>query len=430
MNIIEIIEAKKEGKELSKEQIEFWIDNLMKGTIEDYQTSALLMAICLKGFNDDESVYLTQAMLNSGSKLDLSCFGDKSIDKHSSGGVGDSTSFIVIPILAALGYKCAKASGRGLGHTGGTLDKLESIKGLRIGLSKQEFFDQVKNIGLAIVGQSADICPADKKLYALRDVTATVSNIGLISSSIMSKKLASGAKNIVLDVKCGRGAFMKDESSAIELARRMVAIGKKMDKNITAVVTNMDYPLDNYIGNSLEILGALKVLKGEINNLYEVSITLSSVLLESMGVKDAKEKCIEVIKNGQALEKFRQMIAYQGGDVSYIDDDSNLINAKTVLEVVSNEDGYVVDIDPIKIAHSVQLMGGGRLKTTDSIDLYCGLKINKNINNKINKGESLATLYVNNGDIDQIYACVLDAFKIAKAPIQEPKMILKIINNI
>lgn len=427
MNIIDIIEHKKLGKSLTKEEIFFWIENMMKGDIEDYQTSALLMAICLKGFDENESVYLTQAMLDSGDKLDLSCFENKSVDKHSSGGVGDSTSFIVIPVLAALGYKCAKASGRGLGHTGGTLDKMDSIPNLRTDLTKKEFFDQVKEIGLAIVGQSKDICPADKKLYALRDVTATVSNIGLISASIMSKKLASGAKNIVLDVKCGKGAFMQDENSAIMLAERMVKIGKKMDKNISAVVTNMNYPLDNYIGNSLEILGALKVLKGEKNNLYEVSITLASVLLESMGVENAREKCVEAIDSGLALEKFKQMIKAQGGDVSYIENQEKLLKANKVLEVLSQDDGYVTDIDPIKIAHSVQLMGGGRLKTTDDIDLYCGLKINKNINDYVVKQESIATLYINKGDEEKIHNLVLDAFKIENKKIIQPKLIYKII---
>lgn len=427
MNIIDIIEHKKLGKSLTKEEIFFWIENMMKGDIEDYQTSALLMAICLKGFDENESVYLTQAMLDSGDKLDLSCFENKSVDKHSSGGVGDSTSFIVIPVLAALGYKCAKASGRGLGHTGGTLDKMDSIPNLRTDLTKKEFFDQVKDIGLAIVGQSKDICPADKKLYALRDVTATVSNIGLISASIMSKKLASGAKNIVLDVKCGKGAFMQDENSAIMLAERMVKIGKKMDKNISAVVTNMNYPLDNYIGNSLEILGALKVLKGEKNNLYEVSITLASVLLESMGVENAREKCVEAIDSGLALEKFKQMIKAQGGDVSYIENQEKLLKANKVLEVLSQDEGYVADIDPIKIAHSVQLMGGGRLKTTDDIDLYCGLKINKNINDYVVKQESIATLYINKGDEEKIYNLVLDAFKIENKKTIQPKLIYKII---
>ena len=427
MNIIDIIEHKKLGKSLTKEEIFFWIENMMKGDIEDYQTSALLMAICLKGFDENESVYLTQAMLDSGDKLDLSCFENKSVDKHSSGGVGDSTSFIVIPVLAALGYKCAKASGRGLGHTGGTLDKMDSIPNLRTDLTKKEFFDQVKEIGLAIVGQSKDICPADKKLYALRDVTATVSNIGLISASIMSKKLASGAKNIVLDVKCGKGAFMQDENSAIMLAERMVKIGKKMDKNISAVVTNMNYPLDNYIGNSLEILGALKVLKGEKNNLYEVSITLASVLLESMGVENAREKCVEAIDSGLALEKFKQMIKAQGGDVSYIENQEKLLKANKVLEVLSQDEGYVADIDPIKIAHSVQLMGGGRLKTTDDIDLYCGLKINKNINDYVVKQESIATLYINKGDEEKIHNLVLDAFKIENKKIIQPKLIYKII---
>lgn len=392
MNIIEIINAKKHGKTLTKDQIDFWIKGVMSGDIEDYQTSALLMAICLVGFNEDETYNLTQAIIDSGIKADLTEFYELSVDKHSSGGVGDSTTFVVAPIFAALGYKCAKASGRGLGHTGGTLDKLESIPGFNINLDNEQFINQIKKIGIAVISQSKDMCPADKRLYALRDVTETVDNIGLIASSIMSKKLASGVKNIVLDVKCGRGAFMKDLESAKLLAKEMVKIGKRAEKNVVAVVTNMDYPLDEFVGNSLEVYGALNVLQGARNNLYEVAITLASELLKSMGVENARAKCDEVLNNGKALEKFKDMIKAQGGDIKCLDKE-HLLKADTIIDVCADADGYVEDIDPMGIAGAVTMLGGGRLKKTDTIDLYCGVELKVHIGDEVKKGDVIACVY-------------------------------------
>ena len=424
MNILDIINDKKHGKALTKNQIDFWIKGVMSGDVEDYQTSALLMAICLVGFNEEETYNLTNAIIDSGIRTDLSHFYDLSVDKHSSGGVGDSTTFIVAPIFAALGYKCAKASGRGLGHTGGTLDKLESIPGFNINLDADQFVKQIDDIGLAVISQSKQMCPADKKLYTLRDVTETVDNVGLIASSIMSKKLASGVKNIVLDVKCGRGAFMKDLDAAKALAKEMVKIGKRAEKNVVAVVTNMDYPLDEFIGNSLEVYGALNVLTGARNNLYEVAITLASELLKSMGVPNAREKCDEVLNSGLALEKFKAMIKAQGGDITCLDKE-HLLKANSILEVVADKAGYVSDIEPMGIAGAVTMLGGGRLKKTDTIDLYCGVELKVQIGTRVEKGDVIAKVYSKDRN-DAAMNKVFEAIKIEDDIPQKPQMIFAI----
>ena len=424
MNIINIINDKKHGKALTKAQIDFWINGVMSGEIEEYQTSALLMAICLVGFNEEETYNLTQAIINSGTTADLSEFYDLSVDKHSSGGVGDSTTFVVAPIFAALGFKCAKASGRGLGHTGGTLDKLESIPGFNINLNKEQFVDQIKKIGLAVISQSKDMCPADKRLYALRDVTDTVDNVGLIASSIMSKKLASGVKNIVLDVKCGRGAFMKDLDAAKQLAKEMVKIGKRAGKNIVAIVTNMDYPLDEYVGNSLEVFGALNVLTGAKNNLHDVAITLAAELLKAMGVDDAYEKCEEAIKDGSALEKFKEMIAAQGGDINCLDA-KHLLKANSIIDVVAEKSGFVQDIEPMGIAGAVTMLGGGRLKKTDSIDLYCGVELKVQIGSQVEKGDVIAKVYSKDKN-EAAISKVIESIKIGDDIPQKPQMIFAI----
>ena len=424
MNILDIINDKKHGKALTKNQIDFWIKGVMSGDIEDYQTSALLMAICLVGFNEEETYNLTNAIIDSGIRTDLSHFYEKSVDKHSSGGVGDSTTFIVAPIFAALGFKCAKASGRGLGHTGGTLDKLESIPGFNINLDAEQFVKQIDDIGLAVISQSKQMCPADKRLYTLRDVTETVDNVGLIASSIMSKKLASGVKNIVLDVKCGRGAFMKDLDAAKQLAKEMVKIGKRAEKNVVAVVTNMDYPLDEYIGNSLEVYGALNVLTGARNNLYEVAITLASELLTSMGIPNAREKCDEVLNSGLALQKFKDMIKAQGGDISCLDKE-HLLKANSILDVVSDRAGYVTDIEPMGIAGAVTMLGGGRLKKTDTIDLYCGVELKVQIGSQVEKGDVIARVYSKDKN-DAAMAKVFESIKIEDSIPQKPQMIFAI----
>lgn len=428
MNIIEIIEDKKVGKELRKEQIDFWIEGLMNGEIADYQTSALLMAIVLKGMTDQEAVWLTNAMANSGDKLDLSAYGDLSADKHSSGGVGDSTTFVVLPTVVACGLIGAKMSGRGLGHTGGTLDKLESIKGLSVSMSPEKFYNQVDKIGIAVAGQTGQICPADKKLYALRDVTATVDSVALIASSIMSKKLAGGAKNIVLDVKCGRGAFMKNQEDAVKLAKLMVSIGRASGRNISALVTNMNAPLSNYVGNSLEVYGALKVLKNESRgNLYEVSMALAERLLESAGIDNAREIAEEAIISGRAYQVFENMIAEQGGDIEYLKNPEKLLNTRYVSEILAECDGYVSDIDAMKVAEVVRDMGGGRIKVEDEIDPWVGVEMTVNVGDKVTKGDVIAKVYYDDIRHENMKSKVLSAVAIDNQKPKRNKLILEMI---
>ena len=428
MNIIEIIEDKKVGKELSREQIDFWIEGLMRGEIADYQTSALLMAIVLKGMTHQEAVWLTNAMANSGDKLDLSAYGDLSADKHSSGGVGDSTTFIVLPTVVACGLIGAKMSGRGLGHTGGTLDKLEAIEGLIVSMSPEKFYKQVNRIGIAVAGQTGQICPADKKLYALRDVTATVDSVALIASSIMSKKLAGGAKNIVLDVKCGKGAFMKNQEDAVELAKLMVAIGKASGRNISALVTDMNAPLSNYVGNSLEVYGALKVLRNESRgNLYEVSMALAERLLESAGIDNARERAEEAVNSGRAYQVFESMIAEQGGYIEYLKNPEKLLNTRYVLEILAESDGYVRDIDAMKIAEVVRDMGGGRIKVEDAIDPGVGVEMTVSVGDKVTKGDIVAKIYYDNIQHEKMKAKVQSAVAIGSQKPKQNKLILEII---
>lgn len=428
MNIIEIIEDKKVGKELSREQLEFWIEGLMNGEIADYQTSALLMAIVLKGMTDQEAVWLTNAMANSGDKLDLSAYGDLSADKHSSGGVGDSTTFIVLPTVVACGLVGAKMSGRGLGHTGGTLDKLEAIEGLSVSMSPEEFYNQVNKIGIAVAGQTGQICPADKKLYALRDVTATVDSVALIASSIMSKKLAGGAKNIVLDVKCGKGAFTKNQEDAVKLAKLMVAIGKASGRNISALVTDMNVPLSNYVGNSLEVYGALKVLKNECRGrLYEASMALAERLLESAGIDNAREAAEEAVSSGRAYQVFESMIAEQGGDIEYLKNPEKLLNTRYVSEILAESDGFVNDIDAMKIAEVVRDMGGGRLKVEDKIDPWVGVEMTVNVGDKVAKGNTVAKIYYNHIVHENLKEKVQSAVAIDSQKPKQNKLILEII---
>ena len=410
MRMYDIINNKKNKLELSKNEIDFFIKGVTSRTIPDYQTSALLMAILLNGMNDKEIYYLTKAMIDSGDTVDLSSIHGITCDKHSTGGVGDSTSFVVIPVLSALGLKCAKMSGRALGHTGGTLDKLESI-GVNVEISTNKFYKQVNEIGLAIIGQTANLCPADKILYSLRDVTATVDSIPLIASSIMSKKIAGGSDIIVLDVKCGSGAFIKNIQDATSLAEKMVTIGKSFNKKISAIITDMNEPLDNYIGNSLEILGAINVLNGENNDLYKVSKALIHEIVWLSGIINENEidsKIDEVIKNGKALDKFKQMINMQCGDTRFIDNPTKLINTKYQFDIIANSSGYVNSFDTEKIGILLCEAGAGRIQISDSIDAFVGANINVKIGDKINTGDTLGKLYLNkNIDISKdILQCI------------------------
>ena len=397
MRIYDIITKKKSGLSLSQEEIFFAVNSYMSGTVADYQMSALLMAICLKGMNEEETYYLTKVMLESGDTVDLSAFSTLSVDKHSTGGVGDKTTLIVAPIVASLGCKVAKMSGRGLGFTGGTVDKLESIDGYRVSLSPQDFMKQVQKIGICVVGQSGNLAPADKKLYALRDVTATIDSIPLIASSIMSKKLASGSHNIVLDVKYGSGAFMKTPDDAKLLAEAMIKIGEGFGRRVRALVTNMDIPLGYNIGNRLEVLEAIQVLSGNgEKRLTDICVELASAMVEITLVVDkekAKEMVLNSIKSGSALTKLKEWIALQGGDVSFIENPGKLLECNYKKEYLAKEDGYISHIQADSVGKASMLLGAGRAKLGDDIDYTAGICLCKSYGDFVKKGDVIATLH-------------------------------------
>lgn len=403
MRIYDIIEKKKQGLALSKEEIEFFISGYMSGEIADYQASALLMAICLKGMDENETYYLTDAMLHSGDMVDLSCFGDLTVDKHSTGGVGDKTTLIVAPIVAFLGCKVAKMSGRGLGFTGGTVDKLESISGYRATLSSSEFLSQVEKVGICVTGQSGNLAPADKKLYALRDVTATIESIPLIASSIMSKKLASGSKNIVLDVKCGSGAFMKDVESAKALASAMINIGKRFGRRICAVISNMDAPLGHFVGNSLEVYEAIQVLQGKGEyRLTELCVTLATQMVSlAHGISELEAKGLvqDAISSGKALDKMKEWIGAQGGDVSIFDNPEVLKGAQYKKAILGEFDGFICSLPADKVGKASMLLGAGRIKKEDSIDPYAGIELISGYGSKIYFDEPMAYMYSSRDDM-------------------------------
>ena len=427
MDIVEIITAKKDKKALTKEQIHFFIKGYLDKTIEDYQASALLMAITINGMTSEETAYLTEEMRVSGEVWDLSDIPGLKVDKHSTGGVGDKVSLILGPLVASCGAKMAKMSGRGLGHTGGTLDKMESIPGMRINLSKEEFKKQVKEIGVCIIGQSKDIDPADKKLYALRDVTGTVQSIPLIASSIMSKKLASGADCILLDVKCGKGAFMKTYEDAKILATEMVNIGKKLKKNVKAEITDMNQPLGKAVGNSLEIKEVIETLKGNgPKDLEDICLSSGAILLVQAelfkNTEDARKALVENIKNGKAFEKFKEFVKAQGGDVEYIDHPEKFPVSKNLIEIKSDDEGYIKTIDALAIGLGSCHLGGGREKITDVIDMSAGIILNKKVGDFVKKGELLCTLHTNKDNVDHIIKSVKEAFIFQAEPIKESEL--------
>lgn len=418
MRMYDIIQKKRDGKELSKEEIEFFIDGYTKGEIPDYQASAFTMAVFFKGMTEEETTNLTLAMAKSGDTLDLSEIDGVTVDKHSTGGVGDKTTLIVAPIVASLGCKVAKMSGRGLGHTGGTVDKLESIKGFKVELSPKDFISQVKETGICVIGQSGNLAPADKKLYALRDVTATVDSIPLIASSIMSKKLAAGSQCIVLDVKTGSGAFMKTLEGAQALAECMVKIGKNAGRKVAAVITDMDIPLGTNIGNLLEVKEAVGVLKGEIDNdLKEVCTKLASNIVSmanNIDISQAEELVEEAIENGSAFEKFRELTEVQGGDVSYIDNTDNMPKAAFSYEVKAAKSGYIGFMDTEKIGTASVILGAGREKKDDIIDFTAGIVLNKKTGDYVNENDVICTLYTNDeSTIKAAEAKILDAVDIS-----------------
>lgn len=400
MRMYDIIENKRNGKELTGEEIEFFVKGYTDGKIPDYQASAFCMAVYFKGMTEKETVILTKAMANSGDTVDLSMFGTLSADKHSTGGVGDKTSLIVAPIVSSLGGKVTKMSGRGLGHTGGTVDKLESIPGYKTTLSGDEFISQVEKVGMAIIGQSGNLTPADKKLYALRDVTATVDSIPLIVSSIMSKKIAAGSHNIVLDVKCGSGAFMKTIEDAEILASEMVKIGKGCGRNTAALITDMDRPLGSAIGNSLEVIEAVKVLCGELNNdLKEVCVSLATELISlvfSVPQSEALSMVNDAIDSGKAFSKMKEWISAQGGDVSFIENTDKFPKAQFSFNILAESDGYISSMDTEKIGLASVNLGAGRECKEDAIDFSAGIMIFKKTGDKIEKGDIIATLFTNN----------------------------------
>ena len=427
MDIIEIIIAKKDGKVLTKEQIHFFIKGLIDKTIEHYQVSALLMAITINGMNSEETAYLTEEMRVSGDVWDLSDIPGLKIDKHSTGGVGDKVSLILGPLVASCGAKMAKISGRGLGHTGGTLDKMESIPGMRINLTKEEFKKQVREIGVAIIGQDKHIDPADKRLYELRDVTGTVQSIPLIASSIMSKKLASGADCILLDVKCGKGAFMKNYEDAKKLAIEMVNIGKQLNKNVKAEITDMNQPLGKAVGNNLEIKEVIETLKGNgPEDLKEICLSSGAILLTQAELfkttEDARKALEENIKNGKAFEKFKEFVKAQGGDLEYIDHPEKFPVSKHLIEIKSENEGYIKTIDALAIGLGSCHLGGGRMKITDTIDMSAGIVLNKKVGDLVKKGELLCTLHTNKDNVEKIIEQVKKAFIFQDEPIKENEL--------
>lgn len=432
MRILDIIEKKKLGEELSKEEISFWIKGLCSGDIPDYQTSALLMAIRLKGMNQEETVNLCQEMVHSGDILDLSEIEGIKADKHSTGGVGDKTSLVLGPLVASCGLKIAKMSGRGLGHTGGTLDKLESISGLNIFLSEDEFKKQVAEIGIAIVGQTGELVHADKKLYALRDVTATVDSIPLISSSIMSKKLAAGSDTILLDVKYGKGAFMHTVEDAKKLAKTMISIGKSLGKNTMAMITDMNAPLGRTIGNALEIKEAVLTLKGQGEESFtEFIISAAKIMLMQGKITsdeaEADKMLRENIKNGKAFLKFKEMVRSQGGNVDQIDDLDLLPKSKHIEDMKSKEEGYISKINSEELGILSMKLGGGRKKKEDKINYAVGIIMDKKVGDYVKIGDSLGQIHYDDLLDKQLIDSFYQAYEFSKNKVEKIKVIEEIL---
>lgn len=429
MRMYDIIHSKRNGNALSSEEIDFFINGYTNGEIQDYQASALLMAIYFNGMNEAETASLTSCMAHSGDMIDLSAIDGIKVDKHSTGGVGDKTTLVVAPIVASCGVKVAKMSGRGLGHTGGTIDKLEAIPNFKTAIPNEEFFDIVRKIGLCVVGQTGNLAPADKMLYALRDVTATVESIPLIASSIMSKKIAAGSDCILLDVKVGSGAFMKTMDNAISLAKAMVSIGENMGRKTVALITNMDMPLGNAIGNSLEVIEAIQALEGKApKDLTEICISLATNMLyiaQKGTIEECEKLVIESIKNGNALKSFKEMVKAQGGDVSVVENTDNFKKANFYFEVRAKTSGYIASMDTEKCGIASVVLGAGRETKESVIDYSAGIVLGAKIGSYIKEGETLATLYSNNKtSFAQAEKDVLDAIKIAPEKQPEQKLIL------
>lgn len=433
MRAYDIIYKKREGQKLNDEELEFLIKGYVNGEIPDYQISAWAMAVFFQGMDAEETAKLTMLMAESGDMIDLSPIQGIKVDKHSTGGVGDTTTLILAPLVASAGIPVAKMSGRGLGHTGGTIDKLESIPNFNTSLSRDKFFNNVNQHGVAVVGQTGNLTPADKKLYALRDVTATVESIPLIASSIMSKKLAGGADAIVLDVKTGNGAFMKDFADAKKLAEAMVAIGKKVGRDTAAYITDMNQPLGNAVGNALEVKEAIKTLRGEgPEDLTELCVELGSAMLQLSGkiedLETGRKILRENLKNGKALAKFSEMIMAQGGNAEVVDDLDLLPTAADTVEVKAEKGGYISEIKALDVGLAAMILGAGRENKESEIDLAVGLELKKKTTDQINNGETLAVLHYNDSkNLAEAKKKLLEAFTITEKKEKKNKLIYEII---
>ena len=433
MTILDIIEKKRDKKELEKEEIEFFVNGYTKGEITDYQASALVMAIYINGMTYEETTNLTLSMAHSGEILDLSKLGKTIVDKHSTGGVGDKVSLILLPLVASFGVPVAKMSGRGLGFTGGTVDKLESIPGYKTDIDINKFVQNVENIGISMISQTLNLAPADKKLYSLRDSIACVESIPLIASSIMSKKIASGADKIVLDVTVGSGAFMKDLKSAEKLAKEMIEIGKLAKRETVAVITNMDEPLGRSVGNSLEVKEAIEALRGNIlEDVKQVVLALGSYMLKLSGVEEdletAKKMLEENLNNGKAYKKFLELVKNQGGDITYIEDIDNLEETKYIEPVYSEKTGYIYNINAKEIGKLACHLGAGRVTKEDKIDKSVGIELLKKVGDKVSKDEVIAYLHINKPEqLEIAKEKIKEIIKIRKEKQEKLKTIIKVI---
>ncbi|MGH0925712.1 pyrimidine-nucleoside phosphorylase [Bacillus pacificus] len=433
MRMVDIIAKKRDGKELTTEEIKFFINGYTDGSIPDYQVSALAMAIFFKDMTDRERADLTMAMVESGETIDLSAIKGIKVDKHSTGGVGDTTTLVLGPLVAALDVPVAKMSGRGLGHTGGTIDKLEAVEGFHVEITKEQFMDIVNRDKVAVIGQTGNLTPADKKIYALRDVTGTVNSIPLIASSIMSKKIAAGADAIVLDVKTGAGAFMKTEEDAKELAHAMVRIGNNVGRQTMAVISDMSQPLGFAIGNALEVKEAIDTLKGEgPEDLTELVLVLGSQMVvlakKANTLEEAREMLIEVMKNGKATEKFKEFLSNQGGDSSIVDNPEKMPQAKYVIDVPAKTSGVISNIVADEIGIAAMLLGAGRATKEDEIDLAVGLMLRKKVGDAVKEGEPFVTIYANRENVEDVKAKIYENISIAETAVA-PKLVHTVITD-
>ncbi|ALF11415.1 pyrimidine-nucleoside phosphorylase [Parageobacillus thermoglucosidasius] len=433
MRMVDLIAKKRDGYELSKEEIDFIIRGYTNGDIPDYQMSAFAMAVFFRGMTEEETAALTMAMVRSGDVIDLSKIEGMKVDKHSTGGVGDTTTLVLGPLVASVGVPVAKMSGRGLGHTGGTIDKLESVPGFHVEIDNEQFIELVNKNKIAIIGQTGNLTPADKKLYALRDVTATVDSIPLIASSIMSKKIAAGADAIVLDVKTGAGAFMKDFAGAKQLATAMVEIGKRVGRKTMAVISDMSQPLGYAVGNALEVKEAIDTLKGKgPEDLQELCLTLGSYMVylaeKASSLEEARALLEASIREGKALETFKVFLSAQGGDASVVDDPTKLPQAKYRWELEAPEDGYVAEIVADEVGTAAMLLGAGRATKEATIDLSVGLVLHKKVGDAVKKGESLVTIYSNTENIEEVKQKLAKSIRLSSIPVAKPTLIYETIS--